>query len=325
MKKINAKVRIVLFFLCTAVIGHFWLNSAWASFGVSADRKTYYPGETIRVYFSGAPGYNRDWICIVPSGAPDTDGGDYQYMPGGMSQGSLTFTAPGPGRYEVRAYYNYQANGYRVTSRFPFTVQGQRTFSETNEYPPPPRQSDAYQEPSSATGWDGFDPVVKQAQNILAARGYDPGAADGMFGTKTENALREYQRDNNMEQTGLLDDRTLASLGLRKGTSSYQSVRQPSFQEERVVTDRRTYIQGESIRVHFSGAPGYNRDWICIVPADSPDTDAGVFQYMPAGVSKGEMIFIAPYPGHYEVRAYYNYQINTYRVSVRYAFDVVSQ
>jgi hypothetical protein len=325
MKKINVKVRVVLFFLCTAMLGHCWQNSAWASYGVSTDRRNYAPGESIRVHFSGAPGYNRDWICIVPSDSPDTDGGDYQYMPGGMSQGTLTFTAPAPGNYEVRAYYNYQTNGYRVSSRYPFTVQGQRIFSESDQEARPPHHSDAYEEPPATAGWDGFDPVVKQAQYLLAERGYDPGPPDGMYGARTETALREYQRDNQLDQTGLLDDRTLAALGLSKGSSSYQTVRRPSFQEEMVATDKRTYFQGESIRVHFSGAPGYNRDWICIVPADSPDTDAGNFQYMPVGVNQGDMIFIAPNPGNYEVRAYYNYQINTYRVSVRYPFRVVNQ
>lgn len=318
MKKINAKTWVVLFFLCTVIIGHCWQNTAWAAFGVSTDRKSYFPGESIRVFFSGAPGYNRDWICIVPADSPDTDGGDYQYMPAGMSRGSLVFTASAPGRYEVRAYYNYQANGYRVSSRYPFTVQEQRQFST-------PSQTERYTEPSATAGWDGFDPVVKQAQYILAERGYDPGQPDGMYGTKTENALRQYQRDNRLDQTGLLDDRTLASLGLSKGATTYPGDRQTGLPDEMVSTDRNTYSEGDTIRVHFSGAPGYNRDWICIVPADAPDTEAGNFQYLPVGVGRGVLIFTAPYPGNYEVRAYYNYQINSYRVSARYPFRVIGR
>ncbi len=90
---------------------------------VSADKDTYNYGEMINVNFSNAPGIDGDWICIVPAGSPDTEAGDYKYMPKGMSQGSLTFDAPNPGKYEARAYYNYSRKGYVVTARYPFLVK----------------------------------------------------------------------------------------------------------------------------------------------------------------------------------------------------------
>jgi len=76
----------------------------------------------IRVYFSNAPGNGRDWICIVPAGSPDTDGGDYKYMPRGLGKGSLIFDPRSPGKYEVRAYYNYSRKGYVVSGRHAFSV-----------------------------------------------------------------------------------------------------------------------------------------------------------------------------------------------------------
>ena len=33
-----------------------------------------------------------------------------------------------------------------------------------------------------------------------------------------------------------------------------------------IATDRNTYNYGEKIRVYYYHAPGYSRDWICIVP-----------------------------------------------------------
>jgi len=42
-----------------------------------------------------------------------------------------------------------------------------------------------------------------------------------------------------------------------------------------VNADKVTYNYGEMIKVHFSNAPGKDGDWICIVPAGSPDTEAG--------------------------------------------------
>jgi TolB-like protein len=89
---------------------------------VNTDKDIYPSGEKIKVHFSDAPGNGGDWICIVPVGSPDTDAGDYQYMPKGLSQGVLTFDSPSPGKYEVRAYYNYSRNGYVVSARYGFSV-----------------------------------------------------------------------------------------------------------------------------------------------------------------------------------------------------------
>ncbi len=110
----------VTFVLC-------FLFSAGAVFAdespqVKTDKDVYSEGEKIRVNFFSAPGYSRDWICIAAAGSPDTDAGDYQYMPNGESQGVLTFDAPAPGKYEVRAYYNYSRNGYVVSARHSFSV-----------------------------------------------------------------------------------------------------------------------------------------------------------------------------------------------------------
>lgn len=89
---------------------------------VNTDKESYKPGEAIKVNFFNAPGNDRDWICIVPAGAPDTDAGDYKYMPKGLSRGVLTFDSPATGKYEARAYYNYGRNGYVVSGRHAFSV-----------------------------------------------------------------------------------------------------------------------------------------------------------------------------------------------------------
>jgi TolB-like protein len=96
--------------------------TAGAAPQLNTDKDIYGHGETIRVHFSNSPGNNSDWICIVPVGSSDTEAGDYQYMPKGLSQGVLTFDSPAPGKYEVRAYYNYRRNGYVVTARHGFSV-----------------------------------------------------------------------------------------------------------------------------------------------------------------------------------------------------------
>jgi predicted RNA-binding Zn-ribbon protein involved in translation (DUF1610 family) len=90
---------------------------------IETDKNTYSHGEKIRVHFYNAPGYSRDWICIVPAGARHTEAGDYQYIPR-RGRGVLTFRSPRPGRYEARAYYNYSSFQYKISARYGFTVLG---------------------------------------------------------------------------------------------------------------------------------------------------------------------------------------------------------
>jgi hypothetical protein len=128
--KIGPLVPIVLLIMATFF---FRPGSVGGASVVRTDKDIYNQGEMIRVYFSNAPGNNRDWICIVPAGSPDTDGGDYKYMPGGLGKGSLTFDPRSPGKYEVRAYYNYSRNGYVVSGRHAFSVGSYPVKKEANK------------------------------------------------------------------------------------------------------------------------------------------------------------------------------------------------
>ena len=119
--KIGPVVSIALLMMVT----FFFLPSPVGGTSVVwTDKDIYNQGEMITVIFSNAPGDDSDWICIVPAGSPDTDGGDYQYMPRGLDHGSLIFNPRSPGEYEVRVYYNYRRNGYVVSGRYAFSVAG---------------------------------------------------------------------------------------------------------------------------------------------------------------------------------------------------------
>ena len=117
--KIRPIVSIVLLIMVTFF---FQPSSVGGASVVRTDKDIYNQGEMIRVNFLNSPGNDRDWICIVPVGSPDTDGGDYKYMPRRLGQGFLIFEPPSPGEYEVRAYYNYSRNGYVVSGRYAFSV-----------------------------------------------------------------------------------------------------------------------------------------------------------------------------------------------------------
>jgi peptidoglycan hydrolase-like protein with peptidoglycan-binding domain len=53
---------------------------------------------------------------------------------------------------------------------------------------------------------------VADAQRKLAKLGYNPGPSDGQMGGRTASALRAFQRDRNLAQTGQLDAPTIAEL-----------------------------------------------------------------------------------------------------------------
>jgi hypothetical protein len=54
--------------------------------------------------------------------------------------------------------------------------------------------------------------LVVQAQSQLIAMGYEPGPADGKMGEKTINALKKLQQDNNLTETGQIDEQTISIL-----------------------------------------------------------------------------------------------------------------
>jgi len=54
---------------------------------------------------------------------------------------------------------------------------------------------------------------IKSAQGALRAQGFNPGA-DGRMDAKTQEALRDFQKKNNLPATGVLDEKTAAKLGV---------------------------------------------------------------------------------------------------------------
>lgn len=55
---------------------------------------------------------------------------------------------------------------------------------------------------------------IKRAQEALKAKGRDPGAISGRMHAKTQEALREFQKENNLPATGVLDQKTADKLGV---------------------------------------------------------------------------------------------------------------
>ena len=57
---------------------------------------------------------------------------------------------------------------------------------------------------------------IKEAQQLLSELGYDPGPIDGIWGPRTESALRKFQGDFGLKEDGVIDQDILSKLRLMK-------------------------------------------------------------------------------------------------------------
>ena len=61
--------------------------------------------------------------------------------------------------------------------------------------------------------------LFKQVQERLRAQGFDAGPVNGDWTAKTQTALAQFQRANDLPASGSLDQRTLNELGVDLGLS----------------------------------------------------------------------------------------------------------
>ena len=76
--------------------------------------------------------------------------------------------------------------------------------------------TDANGKTSSTTSASASDSTVRDAQAALNSQGYSAGMVDGRWGPSTQNAVRRFQSDRGLEQSGTLDNATLTALGVTK-------------------------------------------------------------------------------------------------------------
>lgn len=70
----------------------------------------------------------------------------------------------------------------------------------------------------SGTGMNGGagSEQVKSIQKALQDKGMDPGPIDGIMGPKTMAALKAFQKDQKLTESGRLDDQTREKLGVSR-------------------------------------------------------------------------------------------------------------
>src|SRR5581483_3024236 len=64
--------------------------------------------------------------------------------------------------------------------------------------------------------------TVRETQQALKDKGYDPGPVDGVMGPQTRAALKSYQEKENINSDGVLGPKTMDSLGVKHGSAGTQ-------------------------------------------------------------------------------------------------------
>jgi len=64
--------------------------------------------------------------------------------------------------------------------------------------------------------------TIKNVQQALKDKGYDPGSVDGVNGPSTKSALKKYQADNHLTADGRVGPKTLDSLGVKEAEPATQ-------------------------------------------------------------------------------------------------------
>lgn len=80
--------------------------------------------------------------------------------------------------------------------------------------------------PASVLHWGSQGGQVSEVQRRLKQWGYYDGPVDGVYGTGTSLAVKEFQRKNGLTADGVVGERTAAALGIRlTGSSAGASAR----------------------------------------------------------------------------------------------------
>ena len=112
-------------------------------------------------------------------------------------------------RYEISAMERAKREVARMRLQIvSAALEGSRMAPSVAVSPPSPRTT----VPASMRGQDGTQSgSTREVQNLLKQLGYNPGAADGIYGPRTRAAIQAFQRDRGM----LMDGEISISLRIR--------------------------------------------------------------------------------------------------------------
>lgn len=80
------------------------------------------------------------------------------------------------------------------------------------------------QEAQAAYKRGSYGSTVRQIQEKLSNWGYYSGSIDGVYGSRTEEAVKKFQRKNGLTADGIAGSATLTALGISDSSATSQSV-----------------------------------------------------------------------------------------------------
>jgi murein L,D-transpeptidase YcbB/YkuD len=86
-----------------------------------------------------------------------------------------------------------------------------------------PAQSEPQRMTASRQAVSATPEQVRQVQRKLNETGYNSGGVDGIWGPRTEAAVRNFQRAKGLQVTGRLNEQTLQALGVDEAGQSAQT------------------------------------------------------------------------------------------------------
>jgi hypothetical protein len=99
-------------------------------------------------------------------------------------------------------------------------AQSQAQLNEQKSQPGPDQQASAN---AAGGALNVSRDQVRQAQMVLNGKGFDAGDPDGVLGPRTRKALIAFQRQQSLQPSGQIDQRTATALGISNGPSSTRS------------------------------------------------------------------------------------------------------
>jgi len=88
----------------------------------------------------------------------------------------------------------------------------EKGIAPTIEVPYPDYVTLTYVNPSTEFNVGSIDQAVSSAERMLEVLGYSPGTVDNVFDENTSEAVKQFQQQNNLEETGILAGETTFAL-----------------------------------------------------------------------------------------------------------------
>jgi len=94
----------------------------------------------------------------------------------------------------------------------------------------------------------GYNPRVKEIQEILKEAGLEPGSIDGVMGGRTRTAIKEFQKKKSLKPTGKIDSTTRLALDrekeIIKSSSQPDAGIDSSLDRESALTAKDAHLEG---------------------------------------------------------------------------------